>query len=81
MSEAIFDMTPLEFKVYMAESEYVSLWCAVEDLEMGFNFGARNSCSAFGRYTKKKYGYNYYEDQVEYTQLKRETKKIESERA
>ncbi len=77
MSEAIFDMTPLEFDIYMAESEYVALWCMVEDLEMGFNFGARNSGNAFGRYTKKKYGFNYYEEEVEYKRLKSEVRKIE----
>ena len=80
MSEGIFDMTPLEFDIYIAESEYVALWCMVEDLEMGFNFGARNSGNAFGRYTKEKYGFNYYEEWHEYRKLQKETGKIESER-
>lgn len=71
-------MTKQEFDVYLAEHEYVALWCMVEDLEMGFNFGARNSGDAFGRYTKAKYGFDYYTEEAEYMRLRKETEKIEA---
>lgn len=61
------DMTDLEFELYMLANHsesfiYIAVWCAVEDVETGRNNGACVSCDAYGRYTKEKYGFNYYEE-------------------
>ena len=55
-------MNQTEFMLYQLEHEYVSMWITVEKIELGRDWGARNSGDAFGRYTKEKYGFDYYED-------------------
>lgn len=55
-------MNQTEFMLYQLEHEYVAMWVAVERIEFGTDWGAKNSGSAFGRYIKGKYGFDYYED-------------------
>ena len=62
MSEGIFHMNQTELMLHYLEEEYVSMWITVEQIELGRDWGARNSGDAFGRYTKAKYGFDYYED-------------------